>query len=45
MPCRTAPAWPAKPPPSTLTTMSNFSAVSVSTNGWRTTMRRTSLGK
>src|SRR5579864_7067518 len=45
MPWRMAPACPALPPPSTVATMSNFSAVSVSSNGCLMTIFSTSFGK
>ena len=45
MPWRIAPAWPAGPPPSTVTMMSNFSAFSVASSGCRITILSTSLGK
>ena len=45
MPCRIAPAWPALPPPATVTWMSNFSAVSVSCSGCLMTIFSTSFGK
>ena len=40
-----APAWPWGPPPSALIKISNLSAVSVASNGWRTIARDASLGK
>src|SRR6185503_13594558 len=45
MACRTAPAWPDSPPPSTLTRMSKLETVLVNTSGWRTIMRPVSREK
>src|SRR5262249_54963272 len=45
MPRRTAPAWPDTPPPATVASTSNLSAVSVSSNGVRIWVRSASVGK
>src|SRR5581483_1414192 len=45
MPWRMAPAWPVGPPPDTVTSTSKRPSDSVSSSGWRTSMREVSRPK
>ncbi len=45
MPWRTAPAWPERPPPTTVATTSNCVSRPETTSGWRRIMRSTGRAK